>query len=280
MSGRDKDAPTPPDAVQDYYSAFPEETRLASGSCRLEFERTKDVLARVLPLAPACVVDVGGAAGAYSLWLAARGYQVHLVDASPRLAERARTASARASNPLASVTVADARLLPQPDASADAVLVMGPLYHLPSVDDRRRALREAARVLKIGGVLVAAAVSRYASTLDGMARGLSRDPAFREMRDRDLRDGQHRNATGKVDYFTTAFFHRPEDLEQEIRAEGFASVLTLGVEGPGWMLPDFDARWGDDVARHDLLDVARSLEREPSIIGASAHLLGIGKRAQ
>ena len=74
-------------AVGEYYATFPEEARLASGSSRLEFERTKDILVRVLPPAPARVVDVGGAAGAYSSWLAEHGYEVHLVDLSPRLVE-------------------------------------------------------------------------------------------------------------------------------------------------------------------------------------------------
>ena len=197
-------APSPPDEVRDYYAAFAEETRLSSGPSRLEFEWTKDVLMRVLPPPPCLVVDVGGAAGAYSLWLAARGYEAHLVDASPRLVEAARRESDRAGKPLASLSVGDARQLPQSDGSAGAVLVMGPLYHLPDPAGRRRALLEAARVLKPGGVLVAAAISRYASALDGLASGLSRDPAFRAIRDRDLLDGQHRNPTGKLDYFTTA----------------------------------------------------------------------------
>ena len=275
---QDTGAPGPPDEVLKFYDDFSEESRLSIGPFRLEFERTKEVLSRVLPPPPCRVVDVGGAAGAYSLWLAARDYEVHLVDASPRLVEAARAASARASRPLASATLADARRLPRPDDSADVVLVMGPLYHLTEGEDRRLALREAARVLTPGGVLVAAAISRYASALDGLARGLSRDPTFRAIRDRDLREGQHRNPTDRIDYFTTAYFHRPEDLGGEIEASGFGDVVVIGVEGPGWFVPDFDARWDDSNEQGELMALARALEREPSIIGASAHLLGIGTK--
>jgi len=275
-----KDAPTPPAEVQQYYARFPEESRLATGPSRLEFERTKEVLTRVLPPPPCRVLDVGGAAGAYSLWLAGQGYEVHLVDAAPRLVEEARKQSSRAGKPLASIQVGDARQLPHPTGFAPAVLVMGPLYHLPEAGDRRLALREAARVLTAGGVLVAAAISRYASTLNGLARGLSKDPAFRAIRDRDLLEGQHRNPTDQLDYFTTAYLHRPEELVQELESAGFTEVVALGVEGPGWLLADFDARWDDAASRRDLLEVARALEAEGSIIGASAHLLGIGtKRA-
>jgi SAM-dependent methyltransferase len=155
---------------------------------------------------------------------------------------------------------------------------MGPLYHLTDASDRRKALLEAWRVLVPGGRLVVAAVSRYASALDGLSRGLAVDPEFVRMRDRDLQDGQHRNVAGRIDYFTTAYFHRPEDLRQEVEAAGFVDVEVLGVEGPGWMLPDFDTRWADAALRADMLNVARAVEAEPSIVGASAHLLSVGSK--
>jgi len=268
----------PPAEVLAYYEKFPEESRLSSKGSGLELERTLDILSRVLPKAPARVLDVGGAAGVYSLWLADRGYEVHLVDASPRLVEEARRRSAASSRPIASLAVGDARRLPREDGSVDAVLLMGPLYHLTDASDRLLALREAFRVLAPRGVLVAAAISRCASALDGLARRLSVDPRFVAIRDRDLADGQHRNQTEDLNYFTTAYFHRPEDLVQEIAATGFAGAQVLGVEGPGWILPDLEARWKDAALKRDLLDVARALESVPSIQGASAHLLGLGRK--
>jgi ubiquinone/menaquinone biosynthesis C-methylase UbiE len=276
-TGRGSDMKPLPEVVA-YYEWFAEESRLGSGPSQLEFERTKEILSRVLPDPPVRVIDVGGAAGAYSAWLAERGYEVHLVDASPRLVEQARQRSATLHAPIASFSVADARSLPQADGSAAAVLVMGPLYHLPSRDDRRTALGEAFRVLAAAGTLVVAAISRYASALDGLLSGRARDPAFVRMRDRDLVDGQHRNVTNHPEYFTTAYFHLPAELQGEVEAGGFADVRVLGVEGPGWMVADFDARWAEAALRKDMLDVARALEEEPSIIGASAHLLGIGKK--
>ena len=272
------DDAAPPPEVQAYYSRFPEESRLEVGAFRLEFERTKEILTRVLPGPPARIVDVGGAAGAYSFWLAERGYEVHLVDASARLVQEARARNAKSRTPIASLSVADARRLPQEDRSAAAVLVMGPLYHLPSAADRVTALREAHRVLARDGIAVVAAISRYASALGGLAQKLSLDPRFVTMRDRDLADGHHRNDTDNLDYFTTAYFHRPDDLRSELEAAGFQDVRVLGVEGPGSMLSDFDAWWEDAALRKDMLDVARALESEPSIVGVSAHLLGIARK--
>lgn len=263
--------------VVTYYERFAEESRLASGPSRLEFERTKELLARVLPGPPARILDVGGAAGAYSAWLAEQGYDVHLVDVSARLVDEARKLNAKLNKPIASLSVADARSLPQPDGFADVVLGMGPLYHLPVATDREAALREARRVLIRSGLLVVAAISRYASALDGLARRLAIDPAFVRIRDRDLQDGQHRNDTDRPDYFTTAYFHRPEDLRQELEAAGFDGVSVFGVEGPGWMVADFESRWADCVLREDILAIARALESEPAILGASAHLLAVGR---
>jgi ubiquinone/menaquinone biosynthesis C-methylase UbiE len=264
--------------VVTYYEGFAEETRLDSGPSRLELERTKEILTDVLPKPPAKLIDVGGAAGRYSAWLSERGYEVHLVDVSPRLVEQARQLNARLPRPIASLSVADARRLPQPDGFADAVLVMGPLYHLTSSADRQAALAEARRVLAPSGLVVVAAISRYASALDGLARELAIDPAFVRMRDQDLRDGQHRNNTERPDYFTTAYFHRPEDIHAELATAGFQDVKILGVEGPGWIVSDFERRWADAELRGDIMNVARALESEPSIVGASAHLLAIGRK--
>lgn len=263
--------------VLEYYARFAEESRLGSGAFRLEFERTKELLSRVLPTPPARVLDVGGGAGPYSAWLAERGYETHLVDVSDRLIAEARTRNAALEPPIASLTIADARSLPQPNGYADAVLLMGPLYHLPAAAQREAALREARRVLAPSAVLAVAAISRYASALDGLAHSRT-DPAFVRIRDQDLRDGQHRNDTGRPEYFTTAYFHRPEDLRRELESAGFADVQVYGVEGPGWMAGDFDSRWTDQAQRADLMALARTLESEPSILGASAHLLAVGRK--
>ena len=270
---------TPPREIVDYYDRHAEESRLQHGPMQLELERTQDILTRVLPAPPARVIDVGGAAGAYSAWLAARDYDVRLLDASPRLVDEARRRNATLARPIAALDVGDARALPYESASADVVLVMGPLYHLTSRDGRLQALREALRVLRPGGVAAVAGISRFASALDGLARGLAVDPAFVRMRDRDLVDGQHRNDTPRSDYFTTAYFHRPAELGDELTAAGFADARVLGVEGPAWMVADFDARWADPVLHADMMAVARAVEAEPAMLGVSAHLLAIGHKA-
>ncbi|HVI72061.1 MAG TPA: hypothetical protein VM656_11295, partial [Pyrinomonadaceae bacterium] len=94
----------------------------------------------------------------------------------------------------------------------------------------------------------------------------------------DLEQGQHRNETDKWDYFTTAYFHRPDELQAEVVSVGFTCQAVLGLEGPGWFLSDFAERWADPRKRDDLLRVARALEGEVSIVGLSAHLLAVGTK--
>ena len=263
--------------VSEYYDRAPEETRLQQGPFQLEEARTRELIQRFAPPPPGTVVDVGGAAGAYALWLAEVGYTVHLVDASPRLVAEAQRRSSLAARPLASCRVGDARRLTLPDDTADIVLLLGPLYHLTEAGDRSRALREAARVLKPGGWLFAAGISRFASALDGMARDILDDPEFAPIVEQDLRDGQHRNPTDRLEYFTTAYFHRPAELAGEVQAAGLELIGVYGVEGPGWILPDVSERLANPRQSAALLRVAQMLETEPAVVGSSAHLLAVAR---
>jgi len=265
-------------AIRAYYDRAPEESRLQHGAFQLEEIRTRELILRHAPESPAVVLDVGGAAGAYAFWLAEHGYEVRLLDATPRLVELARKRNETAVRKLAMCGVSDARALPAPDASATMVLLLGPLYHLVEERDRHTALSEAMRVLRPGGVLLAAGISRWGSALDGLARELLRDREFASIVDRDLVDGRHENPTGELDYFTTAYFHRPEDLRREVSAVGFEIEGFYGIEGPGWILPDLVERWNDPERREIILKVARMLESEPSVVGCSAHLLVAGRK--
>jgi SAM-dependent methyltransferase len=264
------------DDIQRFYQAGLEGGRLLEGSGLVELARTQDVLERYLPPPPARVLDVGGGTGVYARWLAGRGYEVHLVDQSPRNVEEAR---AHAGPSLARAVVGDARRLEDADASADAVLLLGPLYHLVERGDRVRALTEAGRVVRPGGVVVAAAIARHASLLAGLFHGLIDDPAFLPILDRDLREGQHRNPTPNLEYFTTAYFHLPAELGDEARSAGLAPGAVLAVEGPGWMMPDLAARWGDEARRRQLLDLLRRIESDPAALAMSAHLLLVAHKA-
>ncbi len=264
--------------IEAHYQQVSEAERLLDGVGEVERLRTQAILARHLPPPPAVIFDVGGAAGVYALPLAQQGYEVHLIDPVALHLEQARARASKSWVELASIAQGDARRLDIPDDSADAVLLFGPLYHLIDRADRLQALREVRRVLKPRGVLFAAAISRFASLMDGLARGFFADPGFRGLVAADLTSGQHRNPTNHPQYFTTAYFHRPEDLAAEARDAGFDDVQVLAVEGPAWSAGQFLATWNDPAQRESLMQFLASIEREPSILGASAHLVAVAHR--
>jgi ubiquinone/menaquinone biosynthesis C-methylase UbiE len=261
-----------------YYQNAAESKRLHSGSSQLEFARTKEVIGHWIARAPSVILDVGGGPGAYSAWLAHLGHEVHLVDPVAELVAHAESLCGSGQREIASCRVGDARALARADQSADAVLLLGPLYHLVDAADRQKALREAYRVLVPGGLVFAAAISRFASALDGLAQDLFADPLFDQTVKRGIADGVHENPTGKLELFTTAKFHRPDELATEVRAAGFSVLSIVGLEGPGWLFADFNERWQDPRRREDLLRIARALESEPSIQAVSAHILAVARR--
>lgn len=260
--------------MQRHYGTGYERSRLSGGTSRIEFARTKELLERVLPPPPVDVLDVGGGPGAYAAWLADLGYRVHLVDLMQLHVEQAAEVASRARHSF-TTALGDARHLDQVDSSFDAVLLLGPLYHLVRRADRVAALAEAARVVRPGGVVVGAVISRFASLLDGLVSGFLGDSAFEAIVQGDLRDGQHRNPTDRVEWFTTAYFHHPSEVQPEMEDAGLEFEALFGIEGPGWLLPEL---WDDPERRRHGMRAARAIEQEPTLLGLSAHLLAVARK--
>jgi len=258
-----------------YEEAYDEDARLEGFS--VEWLRQAELIGRVLPPSPAVVADIAGGTGRYAVWLAGLGYDVRLLDLVPGHVEHARARLAEAGL-RAECVVGDARALPWPDGTFDVAMVMGALYHLQDRADRLAALGEARRVLKPGGALVTAHISRWASLYDGYARGMVTDPEFRAGVDADLATGRHENPSNHPHWFTTAYFAPPEEIRDELVAAGFTEVRVLAVEGFASFLdvPE-PMRTGDGL--DVLLAHLRATEAEPALLGASAHLVGLARRA-
>ena len=242
-------------SVVDFYAdRADEDDRLtASALGHLEFMRTRELIQRFLPAPPAAVLDVGGGTGRYAEWLAGLGYSVHLVEPVPGHVEQAR---ARASaGPGFAVSLGHAGTLPVANGGQDAVLLLGPLYHLPDPGDRQRAWAESRRVLRPGGVVIAVAINQFAGVLDSLRHEFV-DTGF-----------------GRVGYF-----HPAGALADEAISAGFAVEGVFGVEGPGCLVTDLDARWTDAAQRQAILDAARLVEAQPNMTGASHHTLVVARR--
>ena len=256
--------------VLEYYDRHSEWDRLAEGRGRLEFLRTKEIVLRNLPPPPAVIADIGGGPGRYTLWLAEHGYQVEHRDLVPRhvreLTQKARDL------PAVRTAVADARDLDLADGAVDAVLLFGPLYHLSGRADRLRALAEANRIVRPGGPVFAAAVSRWAPRIlaELHARLYTRIPALREEISRAERTGELPRLT-QGSWF--GYCHRPRQLRAELTAAGLDVADLVSVDAPALLMADITERMNDPVDRAVVLDAARALERVPEILGIGPHLL-------
>ena len=263
----------PREIIQHYEEDYDEAERLFSGGWgQVEWLRTKELVSRFLPEPPAKIIDIGGGPGVYADWLTDIGYEVHLIDPVARHIEQAKQRSAG----IAVCEIGDARSLNYPDDTFDMALLLGPLYHLIEREDRLVALREARRVTATGRPVVAAAINRFASAIDLLYGGIIDEPEFRTIAERDIVDGVHVNTTGDPRFFTTAFFHRADELERELSDAGLTGVDVFAVEGIAWAAPDLDERIADPEKRRHLLELLERLEREETLLGATGHLLAVG----
>jgi SAM-dependent methyltransferase len=260
-----------------YYERGEERSRLTAGHGRLEFIRTTEIISRRLPPAPALVADIGGGPGRYALWLAGLGYRVEHRDLMPLHVRQLRDEGRAAGLGGLRTAVGDARELDLDDASVDAVLLLGPLYHLRERSDRVGALREARRIVRPGGPVFAAAISRWAPRIDGQLRErlYERYPHMSDLTAEVERTGRlppvHPGSFA-------GFCHRPRQLRGEVREAGLAVADLVGVEGPAMLLDDLTERLDDPVARGVVLDTARAVERVPELLGIGPHLLATGIR--
>jgi ubiquinone/menaquinone biosynthesis C-methylase UbiE len=257
-----------------YYGSGNEAHRLLGGfpSGPLELERTKEIINRYLLPPPLKIIDVGGGPGVYAAWLADRDYHVHLVDPVPLHVDQARSAHSGIS-----VEIGDARRLSQADASADIVLLLGPLYHLVERTDRLRTLSEAHRVLRPGGLAFVAAISRYAALFDLLVRlGRLHEPEVFGIVSEAVETGVFRGQVSRL--FTTAYFHLPQELAQEVAEVGFELSALLNVEGPGFLLNDFAGSWADPHKRKAILDAARLVESKAEMLAVSSHILAVARK--
>ncbi|MEV4128120.1 class I SAM-dependent methyltransferase [Nocardia sp. NPDC049707] len=253
------------DLAQHYADASENDRLSRSPHGRLEFLRTQELIRRVLT-APMTVLDVGGGTSVHAEWLIGDGHVVHVID--PVL-EHVRMA---ATLPRVTAEVGDARRLPAADNSIDVAVMLGPLYHLTESADRATALAEARRVLRPGGILIAAAMSRYVTVLETGTNGVLDDTLITSVR-KVIATGDYDGHAG----FMRTHCHTADELRTELEATGFGNVEIYGIEGPAWPTLDYAGQHSFEPLVTAALHCARLLEQDPLLINASAHLLAIAR---
>lgn len=262
--------------VISYYESGIERTRLLNGASQIEYLRTKEIISAHLSAGKKIIADIGGGTGIYSFWLNELGHEVHFLDLTPGNVADAKKYNDSLAEKLASINVGNACALPYADNTFDVVLLLGPMYHLIDAGDRNTALKESFRVLKKGGIIFVAIISKFASLFDGFFSDLVQDPAFVPIMQQDLQSGTHINNTNNEYYFTSAYFHKPGEIKNELENTGYTNVTTYAADGFGWLIPGITDKIKDENYKELLLDCLRKTATEPSLLGVSAHHITIG----
>ena len=227
-----------------------------------------------LPDAPARVVDAGGGNGRHAFALAARGYEVHLSDVVPELIDDARARQLASATPLEDIAVADARALPHTDHFADVVLSLGPLYHLTSAEARIKVLREARRVLRPGGVLIAQMLSR-AGALRSVLTWHAAEAGLVDWT-RLLREGRFGERDAIPDFFRACYFHEPDEIEAEFEAAGLVLRELRGLDPPAPDAQAFLAEMSDEIVEH-WSRLALEIGERSKYLNTASHLLAVAR---
>jgi SAM-dependent methyltransferase len=248
---------------------------------RTEFAITCRVLAEFLPSPPGRILDVGGGPGRYAIHLTRLGYRVTLFDLSQRSLDLALEMASREGVYLLPPVHGDAMALPDViggEATTelyDAVLLMGPLYHLLTAHDRLAAVREAYRVLRPGGLVFAAFITRFAPLRDVAVHSprwiLDHPNRYRLLLD----EGQ--NPARDDSAFPDSYFAHADEIAPLMEDGGFREESLFGCEG---------ILGGHEEAVNALegelwdawVELNYRLSREPTLRGAADHLLYVGSR--
>lgn len=261
---------------KDYYQNGSESVRLSEYS--LEKLRTQELLKRFISQKSSKILDIGGGTGVYSFWLSEQGHEVHLVDIVPLHIQQAKEFSQKQDRQLASITIGDACSLDFDNNSFDYVLLLGPLYHLVEKEKRLKALQEAKRVLKSEGIIFCVGITKFASMMDGFYENLIEDPKFIKIMNQDLENSQHSNLTNNPWYFTTAYFHHPQELKNEVESSGFSILGQYGIESFGSYVPEISEKLKNEEYRKLLLKTIGKVESEITLLGMSSHVMVVGKK--
>jgi len=272
------------------YEAGIERDRLRTGIGIIEFERTKEILLEKLPKPPAVIYDIGGAYGEYAWWLASLGYEVHLFDLSEtNIKMSGELAEEYPGVRLEDAVVCDARCVPRSDKSADAILLMGPLYSITEYEERIRSIKESFRLLKDDGILFSAALTPYSVLIPRIAvyheddtkkRRELDDPAVIAIIEQALADGCYINPERKIaNGLGSSHLHTAKALRKELSSGGFVTSAVHGVMGGAWLAPSLDELLKNEETRAVLMKTVRMLDTHEEIIGLSGHLLAISRKA-
>lgn len=260
--------------VEDFYDncQYDEWSRLERH--RIEYEITKRVLEEFIN-DESEVLDVGGGPGRYSIHLAQKGHKVTLIDLSEKLIEQAIDNAAKAGVVINQFIKGNVLNLETtlPNKRFDAVLCMGPMYHLLEEDERKEAIRQCLNLLKPGGILIVAFISAYAPIVDCLKSFPNKIRENKKYLLQYLSDGRNNKESG----FTDAYFINPNNIETFFSEFGIESIRLMATECLGALCENLLMHLSEEDF-HEWIDLFYEISDNKVLWGSCEHLLFIGRK--
>ena len=268
------------DKIRNYYKYFDEQNRLTnSNSGRLEFDTTMEVLHRFLPQSGQ-ILDLGGGAGAYSFPLSDEGYSVFLADLSVELINKAEIYGKDTHSPLASYDVVNATDLScYGDEQFDAVILLGPLYHLLEHSERRQCLTEVNRVLKKSGVLFASFIPRLTGSISLINRYFNHpDQVNAKTLKQAFQSGKFNNMADVG--FQEGYYPTIDEIEELFSENGFEKKLLRSLRGFGYEKEDslYRLEKEDREMFEMTMRLLNDTSQDRAIIETCGHAIYVGRK--
>ncbi len=263
--------------IEEFYHQTSEEKRLELGLGQLEFERTKEIVEKYLPNPGSTIIDIGGGTGKYSAWLSEKLHKVVMVEPIEKHIKLAQKRSNQLKNGFRIIR-GEASSIELQDNYADLILFHGPLYHLQKSEDRNKALAEATRLLKPGGILLGVAINYAASTVVGLLQGLIHNKSFFDMCKTELTNGNHHPAEDFPWLLPKGYYHKPGQLKKEILDQDLKFINIYAIEGMAWLDKEYfisrseEKRW---KILKELLDITQN---DPDLLSFSPHMMIVAKK--
>lgn len=263
--------------VQKFYDDNTEHEWDRLDNRRMEFGVTMLAFEEHLPAPPLKILDIGGGPGRYAISLVEKGYDVTLLDLSKNCLELAKEKAHQAGVKLNGYIHGNAMDLSEIEReSYDAVLLMGPLYHLLMLEERQKAVKEAAAVLKPGGYIAVSFITRFARF--NYSSGYEPDwiAKYPDRCETLLETGVLNNEGYS---FTDSYCAHPCEVQQLMQTADLTTVELIGCEVLFHMNkikidelePDLWKKW---------VKMNYRLGKDPSLHGAAVHLLYVGRKAE